>query len=540
MALSKKKVRLIVFLIAISLAGLLILQTVLLGNAVKLKKQSFDNNVTSVINGIVESLESHHAMAVIVDMAGKYDTNSTFNQIVQSCDTVGIDSIMPRIVFFSDDSVTSEIKDTDSTLLRKITVTGDLDSLCLVDTSLFDSFYKYGVSGIDVSGDSSLISRGNIKFMMTSNSGRIDLIQRVLSRLWTSENLPLDERIDSVLIDSLILTKLRDTNIDLDYIFGVKLASADSLLLGSAEFLSELLETDYRSRLFPYDILAPQVELLLYFPGRTVFIWQQMIPILITICLLMVVIIITFVLTVRTIIRQKRNSQLMAEFVNNMTHEFKTPISTIALATEAILRPDMISNNEKVSEYSGLIRDENIRMRRQAEKILQMAALEEGNLKLKIDLIDIHEVINEAVNNLSLTVAQKGGSISSNLRADKTVIKGDRIHIGGIISNLLDNANKYSPDEPQIKIESYNAEDGIYIRVTDNGVGIKSDDLKMVFDKYFRVSSGNRHDVKGFGLGLSYVKLMVEAHGGNIELKSQYQKGTQAEIFLPNSIGTNQ
>jgi len=216
-----------------------------------------------------------------------------------------------------------------------------------------------------------------------------------------------------------------------------------------------------------------------------------------------------------------------------MTHEFKTPISTISLAAEAILRRDVISDNEKVTQYSKMILDENKRMRRQAEKILQMAALEESDLSLKAIDVNLHDVINEAVDGISLAVKKRGGTISCTLNAEKDIVRGDRVHLSGIVHNLLDNANKYSPEKPEISIFTSNADGGIYIRVVDNGVGINEEDLKMVFSKYYRVSSGNIHDVKGFGLGLSYVKLMVEAHGGSITMKSKYGEGTRVEVFLP-------
>jgi two-component system phosphate regulon sensor histidine kinase PhoR len=180
-----------------------------------------------------------------------------------------------------------------------------------------------------------------------------------------------------------------------------------------------------------------------------------------------------------------------------------------------------------------MIADENKRMRRQTEKILQMAMLEEGDFDLKRDAVDLHRVINDAADNTALQIESRNGGILRNLKAEKRFILADKIHISGIIYNLLDNASKYSREKPQITISTWNNELGIFIRVEDKGIGIRDEDLKYVFEKYFRVSSGNIHDVKGFGLGLSYVKLMVEAHGGKAAIKSNFGIGTSVELFFP-------
>ncbi|MFH2036099.1 MAG: HAMP domain-containing sensor histidine kinase, partial [Candidatus Zixiibacteriota bacterium] len=223
----------------------------------------------------------------------------------------------------------------------------------------------------------------------------------------------------------------------------------------------------------------------------------------------------------------------MVSFINNMTHEFKTPISTVALAAEAIMRSDQISDAVKVERYARMIKDENTRMRNQAEKILQMAALEEGDFELKLTDVDIHEAIRQAVENIKLHIESRQGEVIINLNAKSHFIKADRDHLNSIIYNLLDNANKYSKEKPKIDISTKNFGQGIVVTVSDSGIGIKENDLKMVFKKYYRVASGNIHDVKGFGLGLSYVKLLVEAQKGSIKISSKSGEGTVVEFWLP-------
>ena len=263
--------------------------------------------------------------------------------------------------------------------------------------------------------------------------------------------------------------------------------------------------------------------------------WRQIGPMLGATALFMLVVTGVFAYSVKTMVAQRRAGRQMVDFVNNMTHEFKTPISTVALACEAILRKDVIGEPDKVRRFSNMIVDENRRMRHQVEKILQMAALEETQGRLAFATVDVHEVIRNAVESISLQVERRRGSMSCDLKSTRHLIEADEVHLTGVIYNLLDNANKYSPDCPCIRVITEDVEDGVLITVADNGIGLKPEDRKRIFDKYYRVSHGNVHDVKGFGLGLSYVALMVRAHGGHIRVESEPGKGTRMILWFPAS-----
>ncbi len=223
----------------------------------------------------------------------------------------------------------------------------------------------------------------------------------------------------------------------------------------------------------------------------------------------------------------------MTSVFYNMTHEFKTPISTIALASEAIAKPEVLKSRPKVLKYNSLIVDENNRMKHQVEKILQMAVLEEGEFELKQTDVNMHSEIEQALKNVSLQVEQMNGTIECSLKAKEHIVQGDIVHLANIIHNVLDNAVKYSSGIPAIRIETKNMDRSIVIRISDNGIGISKEDAVRVFEKYYRVSTGNTCDVKGFGLGLSYVKLVTEAHNGTVSLSSIPGKGTTVEIVLP-------
>ena len=294
-----------------------------------------------------------------------------------------------------------------------------------------------------------------------------------------------------------------------------------------------LRTSEYRTPLFPHDIFAGQQDLVVYFPDQKMFLFQQTAALFVASFLLMTIVVFGFVYAVGTIFRQQRFASSLTSFINNMTHEFKTPISTISLAAEAMSSSVDVADQKRLTRYTQIIRDENSRMREQVEKILQMSVLERGEYELNLDEVDVHETIRTAIANIALQVEKRGGQIISDLSASVAKIKADALHLANIIHNLLDNANKYTPQSPQITVSTRSDTQGIRIQVADNGIGLRSEDQKRIFEKYFRVSTGNVHDVKGFGLGLSYVRMMVEAHGGRVEVRSEINRGATFEVFLP-------
>jgi signal transduction histidine kinase len=231
--------------------------------------------------------------------------------------------------------------------------------------------------------------------------------------------------------------------------------------------------------------------------------------------------------------RQKKLSEMKNHFINNMTHEFKTPISTISLACEALRDKDIVKSGAVYDSYISMIDEENSRLSSMAEKILQSARLEKDKIALNKEQVDVHEIISEIMKNIQLQVENKGGKIVTQLNAEKHIFQADKVHFTNVLFNLLDNAGKYTPKNPEIVIKTENSYSGIIITIKDNGIGISKSNQKKVFEKLYRVPTGNIHNVKGFGLGLSYVKTIVEAHGGKITLDSELNKGTKVIITLP-------
>jgi two-component system phosphate regulon sensor histidine kinase PhoR len=276
-------------------------------------------------------------------------------------------------------------------------------------------------------------------------------------------------------------------------------------------------------------------ELKLVFPEKEEFILAEMGPPFLSSVLLIIVVIVLSWRTVLSLIREKTLSEHTTDFLNNMTHEFKTPLTNIALAGKMMVKDSNITQEEKVKHYSGIILEENDKLRLQVEQVLSMTALEKGEIPLQKSEVDLHILIREAVKCISLQVENRQGELRLELNAHHAKIMGDKIHLTNSICNLVDNAIKYSHESPVVKIETSNNGPDIIIVITDNGIGIDPRFREKVFQKFFRVPTGNVHDVKGFGLGLTYVKKIIEMHGGTIELYSEVGIGTRFTITLPNA-----
>jgi signal transduction histidine kinase len=274
-------------------------------------------------------------------------------------------------------------------------------------------------------------------------------------------------------------------------------------------------------------------HLAVYFPGKKAFVFLELSLWLFLSVLFILIVIFIFAWIIRTIVHQKKLSEIKNDFVNNMTHEFKTPISTISLATEVLMNAEPVTSIERMKKYANIIYDENQRMRVQVERVLQMAQLEKGEYQLNKGKIDVHQLLRNTVESLCLDHSEKKVKVDFHLDATISEINADKLHIGNIFSNLVDNAVKYSTQEPHIHCKTSNSEQGINIEFIDNGIGMSFETQKHIFDRFYRVPTGNIHNIKGFGLGLYYVKTMVEAHGGSVDVKSEINKGSRFAVHLP-------
>jgi two-component system, OmpR family, phosphate regulon sensor histidine kinase PhoR len=242
-------------------------------------------------------------------------------------------------------------------------------------------------------------------------------------------------------------------------------------------------------------------------------------------------VLIFFTFSINVILRQKRLSEVKTDFINNMTHELKTPISTIALSSDALMKGDFANDPDKLKRYAGIIYKENKRLENQVERVLNVAKMDEETIQLKKTEVDIHELIEEVNDSFEFNHLSNGGKMELHLNAEKQVVSGDVVHLTNVFYNLIDNACKYCELTPHIEISTRNDKNSLIVEISDNGIGIKRENLSMIFDKFYRVPTGNLHNVKGFGLGLFYVKLIIEQHGGKINVKSSLEKA-QCSLFI--------
>lgn len=366
-----------------------------------------------------------------------------------------------------------------------------------------------------------------------------------ISKMLNTQELLLDLKPD--LLSIMIKNALVDQGIDLEYEYGVYNNESQDYFIINDNYVVDFGDTqeasdlgsqmnldksDYKVQLFSSDYESPGF-LSLFFLNKRKFVWSSVTPWLVGSILFTGLILFCFAYTIYIIFRQKKISEMKTDFINNMTHEFKTPIATISLASDSINNPVIVSNPDKVKRFTGIIKQENQRMLAQVEKVLQMATIEKRDFELKISDLNVEDVLSQVVDNISLRIEEVNGSLKTNIDLKDPIIEADQTHLTSIIHNLFDNAIKYTNGEPQIELNVKNVKSGIRIAIKDNGIGMTKDSQKFIFDKFYRVHTGNRHDVKGFGLGLSYVKALVDAHHGKIKVESELGKGSVFTLFFP-------
>lgn len=369
-----------------------------------------------------------------------------------------------------------------------------------------------------------------------------DLLSSIAAN-WLFDVRPIEQRLDYDYINELIGQELEFNGVDAKYHYAVWDPHRKRILTSKAnlnsEILTEVYKTNYKTLLYHSDPFNRYAELLVYFPNKRTYLLSNIQFMLLASLAFILVTIICFAIAISTIFRQKKISQMRTDFINNMTHELKTPISTISLASEMIKAHSSGINNTQMLKYSNIIFDENKRLGRQVDKVLEMAAIDRGEMSLKLLNININDIVQEVKLKSEIKLQDREGKIETFLNAENPTIVGDKVHITNLVHNLVGNALKYTHTNPTIKIFTQNIDNGVEVSVEDNGIGMSEESQKRIFDKFYRVPTGNVHNVKGFGLGLSYVKKILEAHNGTIKVKSALNKGTTFTFFIPSKISLN-
>lgn len=367
---------------------------------------------------------------------------------------------------------------------------------------------------------------------IVSNPVGIDQLIMELEKEYEIRRKPIEKRFDKNFIKDVIATELQQRGLELDFEFALG-DGEQQIKMKSDNFDENYSDDTYKMNLTPGHILSNPDALYIYFPGKRKYVLQGIWAQVISSVVFTLIILITFGITLFTMYRQKKIGEIKSDFVNNMTHEFKTPLATIQLAAAAIKNPKMRDNPQVLEKFTDIINQETQKMNHHVEQVLQMALLDKESLRLKKEPVDMHEIIEKAISNIELIIKERAGIIKPVLNAENHVIIVDKDTLLNVVNNLLDNANKYSTEAPEISIFTYNRNQFFVLEVEDKGIGMSKDVQNRVFDKFYRAPTGNIHNIKGFGLGLNYVREIVLAHKGDIQIKSTQCKGTTFTISLP-------
>ena len=500
---------------SVALVGIIGVQVYWVQNAVQVKDAQFRNRVSAVLQDFSMELEKEQrtwrvAKAMKPTMRGERRTILTTDSAV----------IVEHAVSDSNNRVVVKV----DTVIRS---SGEKTSTVVLNNMETGEEDRFVISVSGDGQDTMLMSAQDIE----KSYAEVDQVMQEFFFEITTGPRSLSAQFDSENFSERLKEGLAADGLNLPFQFAVIEGGFPSKL-HSQQFEPTDQEV-YRTNLFINDIFNPRSDLLVIFPDKTNYYIRSLWGVVLLSLLFTGIIVFVFQRTIKTIMNQKRLSEIKSDFINNMTHEFKTPIATIGLALDSINAESIIANPEKVRHFTRIIREENARMHRQVESVLQVSQMERREMKLKLESVDIHEQLTEASEQIQLQFSAREGHITHEWKAEFSRVRIDEELMEHVWLNLLDNANKYSPESPEVTIRTSNSGDSLLVEVVDRGMGMTKEQQKQVFEKFYRVASGNIHDVKGHGLGLAYVKEIVEAHGGKVEALSEAGKGSTFIVELP-------
>ncbi len=526
--MKKRFIILVIIAISLSLMGLLGIQLYWIRNAVAIKEINFDRSVGEAATRAIYRFNKHELTRKLSMHHERNQNLLQYNHIIDSLNRIHYNQVFAQ---YSEQLAFSEEDELFTFRSSESRYTGEVPE-GRIDLDYPAGYRYYPRSGPGYLPETRTDLR-NDPFSAFFERNRF--INDLLDDLFSSKfafQVTDEESIAS--LDSLISYELQLQNIKTPYEFGIYHPQRHALLTEkTGRHSQELLKSPYAFHLFPNDLFVNPEYLLLHFPQQDRYILSQMNAMMGASLLLLLILISSFAFTIIIIFRQKMLSVMKNDFINNMTHELKTPISTISLACQALNDQDVQKSEPLYQSYINVIREENDRLGLLTERVLQTALIENAGLRLKITGVDLHEIVEDAIEKLKLQVESRHGKIVTSLNAEYSFVKGDKVHLTNVFTNLIDNANKYSPNAPKISVSTENTEKGLLVHVEDKGIGINRVNQKKIFDNLYRVSTGNIHDVKGFGLGLSYVKAIIEKHDGGISLDSEQNKGSRFTVFIP-------
>lgn len=533
--MNKGKVTAIIVLMVLALGSLIAMQAYWIRNALALREQQFNVSVSEALLNVAQEVEQKEAMDLMMSNAWQQNNVQMMSQGM-SVLYEGLTQSDPALQNYLTGDITEVPQGGQDGLIPDVDLNVDtilaVDSSChiiyksTVNIQVNDSIRTFTITHTD---------RDHLEKQLTSNkqkmASKMDQVNDLFFRYFGLDRNPND-RIKEDEIVAMIDQELGYRGINTKYEY-IVLSDYGIPIIKSEDFVPEMLNNSHRVMLFPNDLFSDPSNLMVFFPDQRKFILSSLGVMSFSSIGLILVISLCFAYTIYVIYRQRKLSDMKNDFINNMTHELKTPVATISLASEMLMDQRIQGDQARLGRFASVIHEENKRLGGQVEKVLQMAVLDKGEFKLNIANVDVHEVVQKLCDKFSLRLDERGGACHLNLQAAQSIIEVDEVHFSNIITNLLDNAIKYSADAPDVTISTRDAVGGIKICVSDKGIGMNREQQKRVFERFYRVPTGNIHNVKGFGLGLSYVKAMVDAHGGDVTLKSELHKGSTFEVFMP-------
>lgn len=571
----------LVVLMGISILGIIIVQLIWMNNALKVKDELFRRGVNEALSNTVNKLENIHNFGVVnamvfndsvhwihemeEDFKFEFDFEHEIElrkleklapphdlsvyvkpprtvKIIREVKPNNKDGVVEMIIEsesdhdLSNNSFRYRIKTDASVRPIIIDENGMHNDVVVVrrDTLMRNADSLYIISMIKI--DSMIMNLDSILLPQPGISKRARRKASALKKMATQVVTEISEwdtkDVDDDLLYKVLKKELNIKDIPIDFEFGIvrdDIWDFPAPVSDSVKFT----KSEFRVPLYPNDIFQKNINLVLFFPNRDSFVYRSLNWLLVASFLFSLFILVAFALSIYYIIRQKKISEMKSDFINNMTHEFKTPIATISVATDSIINEKVLGDPQRIKYFAGMIKKENARMNRQVEDILTIARLDRKDFEFNWEAINVHDLIKDAIQGITLQIEKRGGSIDTNFNAVNSMVTTDRMHCTNVVYNLLDNAMKYSTESPEIKVSTINHTNGVLISVEDNGIGMTKAVQGKIFERFYRQTSGDIHNVKGFGLGLSYVKAILEANQGNISVNSEVEKGSKFDLFLP-------
>jgi two-component system, OmpR family, phosphate regulon sensor histidine kinase PhoR len=527
----------LIIMMLVSLIGIIWVQMIWIKNAVGVSYDNFDYFVNSSLRDAAAEIESSRKISffnnfLIPDTDLSDNTSDNITRYVTTQQSYSVGNSGNVSVRITNQSVTQEPGKEPVIVTLDTTLTTDSVSISLSSQENPRKMITINHGNGDGGGTGAIsVSQKDFINMLRKRSSEFqNMSDQMIAEVYQWEK-KMD--VDNKEIENAVGRSLLYTGIQTPFEFAVIKNGKVTEGTYKKSDRNDFLRSKYKVRLFADNIISQDMLLSVVFPARANYVLGSMAWILGGSLLFSLIILATFAMSLFFIIRQKRIADMKSDFLNNMTHEFKTPIATISLAADTITNPKVINDELSVRHFISMIKKENSRMNKKVETILQIASLDKKEIDFKFENVSLHTVIEKAVDTIDIIIQQRNGKIKLNLDAANPVIFGDEEHLLNLVNNLLDNAIKYSPESPDIKLTTKNSDKGIIMAVEDKGIGMSKSVQSRIFERFYRQTSGNVHDVKGFGLGLNYARAIIEAHKGNVIVISEPGKGSRFEVFLP-------